>query len=493
MITNLKLLIEKMAVLSLAAILLTGCAMTGGRTTPGTVKLPADSEPLSGSQMASVPETIPDSALDSSEEVAHIKLHTNEGDMASTPQTADSSAGLQSQGTDCSSEIDALLRQMTLRQKVGQLFIVRPDALEDAALSLSQAPAPGTADSQEPVPGAAASPVSPREPAPAANSTAQPAPVTALSQSMASALKAYPVGGIAIFSQNIVSPEQLAAFNNDLQDASDLPLFLSVDEEGGLVARLANHPAFDLPKYKNAAAVGSTGDPAAARAMGSTIGEYLSQYGFNMDFAPDADVNTNPDNPVIGTRAFSSDAATAAQMAKAMAEGLKSQNIIPVFKHFPGHGDTAEDSHNGLAVSYKTLKELESCEFLPFQEAGSQDCIMAGHIAVPAVEDSLTPATMSYEIVTGILKDQWNFDGLIITDSLEMKAITDAYTPGEAALGALQAGCDLLLMPADLPEAFEAVVAAVEDGTLPEAQLEEHVRRILKLKLEYGLLAETQR
>lgn len=182
--------------------------------------------------------------------------------------------------------------------------------------------------------------------------------VTMLTDAMRETLQAYPVGGICQFGKNITDPEQLAQFNADLQAASRTPLFIAVDEEGGAVARLANHPAFDLPQYESAAAVGASGDPADACGMGQTIGAYLKEYGFNMDFAPDADVNTNPDNPIIGTRAFSSDAATAAEMAAAAADGLRTGGILPTLKHFPGHGDTAEDSHTALAVTYKTLDEL---------------------------------------------------------------------------------------------------------------------------------------
>lgn len=186
---------------------------------------------------------------------------------------------------------------LTLEQKVGQLFIVRPDALD---LTLSQE----TIDD------------------PRADG------VTQVTDAMRETLQQYPVGGICQFGKNIESPSQLARFNKDLQAASATPLFITVDEEGGMVARLANNDAFDLPRYASAAAVGASGDPENARAMGQTIGGYLKTYGFNMDFAPDADVNTNPDNPIIGERAFSSDAATAAQMAAAAAEGLR-QNGHP--------------------------------------------------------------------------------------------------------------------------------------------------------------------
>lgn len=350
-----------------------------------------------------------------------------------------------------------ILSRMSLREKVGQLFLVRPDAL-----------------------------VSEQKPEDINNSKS--VGVTALTDEMAAMLSEYPVGGIAMFAKNITSPKQIEKFTDTLQNASSLPLFMAIDEEGGTVARLANHKAFNLPQYKSVASVGVSDNPDDAWKMGSTIGAYLAEYGFNMDFAPVADVNTNPDNPVIKNRAFSSNGKTAAQMANAMAEGLRSQGIIATFKHFPGHGDTAEDSHNRLAVSYKLLEELMDCELLPFLEADSGDCIMVGHIAQPEVTGDMTPASLSHTLVTGLLKEALGFDGLVITDSLSMDAITDVYTPGDAAVSALQAGCHILLLPENMTEAFEAVVAAVEDGTLSMEWLDETVIRILEFKIQHGIL-----
>lgn len=356
-------------------------------------------------------------------------------------------------------ELEDMLDSMTLREKVGQLFVVRPDSLDltQTQEQINDSDAIGT---------------------------------TTLTPEMTEVMKDYPIGGVAIFGKNIESPEQITAFNQDLQRASDIPLLIAVDEEGGRVARLANHEGFHLPKYESAAAVGASGNYDDGFAMGNTIGSYLHNYGFNMDFAPIADVNTNPDNPIIGERAFSSDASVAALMAGAMADGLHAQGIIPVFKHFPGHGDTAEDSHQGIAVSYKTEEELRSCEWLPFEEADRNACIMVGHIALPNVLNSLTPATLSHEVVHDILKGSLGFDGLVITDSLSMDAITKEYSSGDAAIGALQAGCDLLLMPNGLQEAFDAVVEAVKQGVISEKQLDETVLRILTFKQEQGLFNE---
>ena len=217
--------------------------------------------------------------------------------------------------------------------------------------------------------------------------------------------------------------------------------------------------------------------------MGQTIGAYLKEYGFNMDFAPDADVNTNPDNPIIGTRAFSSDAATAAEMAAAAADGLRTGGILPTLKHFPGHGDTAEDSHTALAVTYKTLDELQACELLPFAADTGLHAVMVGHIAAPNVTGDDTPATLSPQLVA-LIPDAENT--LIVTDSLAMDAITAAYTPGEAAVQALQAGCDVLLMPNSLPEAYAAVLEAVQNGTISEERLDRSVNKILLYKQQFA-------
>ena len=352
--------------------------------------------------------------------------------------------------------VSALLAEMTLRQKVAQLFVVRPDALD-----------PGLSQTQI--------------------DDVQGEGVTHVSERMAQTLNEIPVGGVVLFGKNLQSPEQLSAFIGELQAAGGGSLFIAVDEEGGLVARLANHPAFRLPQYESAAAVGAEGEAAAVE-MGSAIGAYLKEYGFNVDFAPVADVNTDPRNTVIGTRAFSSQPEEAARLAGAMAEGLRRQGILPTFKHFPGHGNTAEDSHSGMAISYGTREEMAQGAWLPFAQAKKSDFIMIGHISVPDITGDLIPATLSHTVLTDILRGELGFEGLAITDSLSMGAVTDSWAPGEAAVLALEAGGDLLLMPQGLREAFDAVLAAVESGALTEKRIDESVRRILECKAEWGIL-----
>ena len=345
-------------------------------------------------------------------------------------------------------EAQRLLAAMTQWEKIGQLFVVQPEMLTKTQ--------PGAEEETG---------------------------CKAVTQLLENALAEYPVGGIAMFSRNLYSPAQITKFNADLQLLSKIPLFIAVDEEGGRVARIANQNGFSVPRYESAAAVGATGDVGKAKEMGSTIGAYLRAYGFNMNFAPVADVYTNPENTVIGDRAFSSDAQTAAKMAAAMAGGLRSQNITPVYKHFPGHGDTAQDSHYELAVTYKTLDEMMESEWLPFRKATGQDLVMLGHMAAPNITGDMIPATLSYKLVTECLRQKCGFSGLIITDSFVMDAIVKSYDAGDAAVMAFQAGCDIVLMPEDLKACFGAVETALRDGRLTEQWLNDTVLRILEFKL----------
>lgn len=349
---------------------------------------------------------------------------------------------------------------LTLEEKVGQLFLVRPDAL-DPARTPQQIEDPDAAGA------------------------------TALTDAMRATLARIPVGGVVLFGKNIADAGQLAAFTADLQAAGRVPLLLAVDEEGGAVARLANSGALDLPRYESAAAVGAEG-PEAVRAMYRAIGGYLRDFGFALDFAPVADVNTNPDNPVIGSRAFSADPQTAAACVRAAVEGLGEAGVLACLKHFPGHGDTAQDSHEEAAVTEKTLAALRSGEWAPFAAgiAAGAPLVMVGHITAP---NALPPAEsdrlagFSATVLNDWLRGELGFEGLVVTDSLAMGAVTRRYSPGEAALAALQAGADLLLMPADLEGAYTAVVQAVESGRWPESELDARVERILAAKRAAGL------
>lgn len=356
-----------------------------------------------------------------------------------------------------SDPVAEIMKDMSLRQKIGQLFIIRPDGL-DFSLDAYQV-------------------------------ESDDFPTTRLSDTQLSNLQDYPVGGFTLFSKNLIDPQQLSALIEQLEENSLIAPFISVDEEGGLVTRLASNPAFDVPIFPNMSIIAQSGDPEDARHMALTIGKYLHDYGFNLDFAPVADVNSNPANPVIGERAFSSDPYVAAQMVEAAVQGFHDSGVMATLKHFPGHGDTEADTHLGSAITYKTWEDMKQVELIPF-EAGigaGADMVMLAHILTPEVTNDDLPASLSPEIHRR-LRDDLGFRGIIITDSLAMRAISDQFTPAQTAVLSFQAGTDIQLLPAYLPEAFDALEQAVVDGTIKEAELDQRVRRILELKLGYGVI-----
>lgn len=304
------------------------------------------------------------------------------------------------------------------------------------------------------------------------------------------AIEKQPVGGIIYFTPNLVSREQTGAMISNIQSYSKLGLFIAVDEEGGIVSRVARNEAMGTTAFPAMGTIGSSGDPDKAYEVGCTIGTDIAALGFNLDFAPVADVNSNPNNPVIGTRAFHSDPVTAAKMVAACVRGFNDSGMLCTLKHFPGHGDTSTDSHYGEAEISKNLEELMQCELLPFIsgiEAGAP-FIMVGHITAPNVTDEPVPATLSHDIVTGLLREKLQYDGLIITDSMTMQAITDRYSSGEAAVKAIAAGVDIILIPQNLNNAVAGIKTAVADGTLTEERLDESVLRILETKIRSGII-----
>ncbi len=236
-----------------------------------------------------------------------------------------------------------------------------------------------------------------------------------------------------------------------------VPAFLSIDEEGGEVARIANHENFSVENTGPMREIGRSGDKAEAHAAGAAIGGYLKDFGFNLDYAPVADVAASEENSVIGNRSFGTDPQTVGEMTAEAVKGFKSQGMLTVLKHFPGHGSTTEDSHQEFAYNNKTKEELKSQDFVPFQsgiEAGA-DMVMVGHICVPNVTGDDMPSSLSAKVVTDILRGELGFKGLVITDALNMGAISGSYESAEAAVRALEAGCDLLLMPEDFQTAFQ--------------------------------------
>lgn len=262
-----------------------------------------------------------------------------------------------------------------------------------------------------------------------------------------------------------------------------LPMILATDEEGGNVQRLLyvqDKEATDVPYMYD---VGKTGDEKLAFEIGKVIGEEVRSLGLNLTFAPDVDVFSNPENEVIGKRSFSEDKDVVAKMALKVASGIESVGVGVAYKHFPGHGDTSIDSHVALPVISKSWGELEQVELYPFRraiEAGAE-MIMVGHIAVNGSE---VPASLSEEVVSEMLKDKMGFSGLAVTDALNMGAVMEKYTNSEIAVKAVKAGEDLLLMPADVREARDAILMAVERGEITEERIDESVRKILNYKAE---------
>ena len=351
-------------------------------------------------------------------------------------------------------EVEAQLQKMTLREKVGQMFYIRIESL-DPSIEWTKYDDLANLKNQE------------------------------ITMKMRKTNEQYPVGGIILYAWNIENETQLASIISQVRSLKGNPL-LCIDEEGGRVSRIANNPNFNVKKYESMAAIGATGDPKNAYECGNTIGTYLKYYGFDIDFAPVADVNTNPDNIIIGPRAFSDDPAVAAPMVTNYLQGLKDAGITGCVKHFPGHGDTSDDTHTGYVQSLKTWEEMKDCEMVTFRAGIQWGCqlIMTAHIAVPNVTGSTIPSTMSSVVLQDKLRGELGYQNIIITDGMEMGAITKHYTSGEAAVGSIKAGVDIVLGPRDFTEAFDAVMAAVNDGSISEERINQSVRRILKLKIQ---------
>lgn len=336
---------------------------------------------------------------------------------------------------------EELLAGMSLREKLCQLMIVRPEVL--------------TGES----------------------------PVTAAGETTRLALEQYPVGGLIYSVDNLVTQEQTREMIENTQSYSKIPLIISADEEGGNVGRLMYKLGttfiHSMYSYKD---MGE--DTAYQNAL--TIGTDMVSCLFNTDFAPVADVWTNPANTVIGDRAYSDEFGQASELVAAAVRGFTESGVICCVKHFPGHGDTSTDTHEGAAAVDKSLEELRAGEFLPFEagiEAGV-DMVMVGHITVTAVDDE--PATISHEVITGLLREELGWDGVVVTDSLDMGALA-GYKIGEVCVKYLEAGGDIMLGIPDLAAALTALETAVTEGRLTEQRIDESALRVLMLKLSHGV------
>lgn len=352
-------------------------------------------------------------------------------------------------------EIEAQLDKMTLKEKIGQMFYVRLESLDTTIHWKTYA------DLQE-------------------------NPMHDLNKTIRDVNAKYPIGGLILYAWNIKDKPQLAKLISDIRALNGKPL-LCIDEEGGRIARIAKNENFDVEVIGPMADIGKTGDPKNAYHAGNVIGTYLTKYGFDIDFAPVADVNTNPDNIIIGDRAFSDKPEVAAPMVVSYLQGLKDAGVTGCVKHFPGHGDTKTDTHFGYASTQKTWAEMLQCEMVTFKAGIDWGCqlIMTAHIGTPNVTGSDVPATMSSVILQDKLRGELGYQNIIITDGMEMGAITTQYTSEEAAVNSIKAGVDIVLGPKNFVPAFEAVLKAVEEGTITEERINQSVRRILKMKKQH--------
>ena len=349
---------------------------------------------------------------------------------------------------DGDADVESILQEMSLEDKAAQLFIVLPESITGVDL------------------------------------------VTAAGELTRDAINDRPVGGFIYMTGNLENADQTSEMLAGVQQFSmeriGLPMFTCVDEEGGTVARIANNDGFDVPRVGDMSDVGASGDSGLAYEKGQTVGTYLTELGFNVDFAPDADVLGYDGYELLMYRSFGTDPYLVSDMASAFRNGLEETGIRAVYKHFPGHGAASGDSHEGYVQVEKTMDELKGWDLIPFR-GGIEDglgWIMVGHITLPnATQDGL-PASLSKEVVTGLLREEMGYDGIVITDAMNMGAIAENYSSADAAVLALQAGVDLILVPADFESAYQGVLDAVRDGRLSEERINESMRRILHAKLE---------
>lgn len=334
--------------------------------------------------------------------------------------------------------------------------------------------------------------------------------VTVMNEEIRSIIENYHLGGVILFAENCVDAEQIVRLTYDMQhatvDKGGLPLLISVDQEGGNITRVKFGTSFS-----GNMAIGSSGDADNAYTVGKIIGKELDALGINCDFAPVADVNSNEVNPIIGVRSFSGDADVASKMALKMAEGFGSSGVISCAKHFPGHGDTSTDSHTSLPVVDKNYDEWIKSDGVPFAsmiQAGNIDMIMTAHIQYPGLDDTKVfspsaekevtiPATMSKRILTDILKGELGFNGVITTDAMNMDAIAKNFGKSDAVIRAIDAGVDIVLMPVmiscpedieQLEQLFNDIKDALEDGRLTEERINDAALRVVRLKLEKGII-----
>ncbi len=365
--------------------------------------------------------------FDESKKIESVKLENNNIVKNDNPET----------------KVKELVENMTLEEKIGQMFIVAPEVFSSIT-------------------------------------------VTKIDELDTEKMKKYNIGGVIMFGQNIVEPTQITSLNTALKGVNEkYPMFIAVDEEGGQVARIANNSNFTVKKFANMSETGKQASNYTPEQIGLVIGDYLKTYGFNLNFAPVCDVLLNNENTVVKSRSFSSDPNVVASMAVDVMKGLRSNDILAAAKHFPGHGNTALDTHDGFATSDATLEAMKSNELIPFAKMIDEnvDFMMISHVIYPNVSKNEVPATMNKDIID-ILKNDMGYKGVVITDGMNMGAIANNYTSADSTVEAVKAGVDVVLMPQDFYKSYEALLNAVKNGEISEAQINESVEKILKLKIK---------
>lgn len=313
-------------------------------------------------------------------------------------------------------------------------------------------------------------------------------------KAMKRSIEKYHIGGVILFSRNIANRKQTKRLINRLQENSSIPLFITVDEEGGDVARIAGNEKMGTTVFPSMEEIGKNENASYVYNMGETIGSEIKELGFNVDFAPVADVRTSELNLEIGSRSFGGEPSKVAEMVSAFVEGIQKQGISASLKHFPGQGSSCGDTHIESVNIDSSITGLRKNDFVPFEAgiASGADFVMVSHISVSKVTETSQPASMSELIMETILRDELGFHGIIITDAMDMASITDTYTPEEAAYGAISGGADIVLMPEKLGAAYNEVLSRINDGTISMERLNASVLRILTVKFMRGVMTEQE-
>lgn len=347
-----------------------------------------------------------------------------------------------------------IISKMTLEEKIGQLFVLNLEHLDTSKGSYFE--------------------------------------YRKITKKMIENLQKYHIGGVILFARNIETIEQTKELINDLQDNTKVPLYISVDEEGGNVARIGSNANMRTSTFPPMEQVGDSGDTQYAYTIGETIGKEIKELGFNLNFAPVADVRTSDLNTEIGNRSFGSDQNMVASMVTQVINGLQSQNVSATLKHFPGQGNSSGDSHKGAVNIDDDIIKMRKIDFVPFVEGvkAGADFIMVSHISISRVTETTKPASLCSLVMNEMIRDELEFNGIIITDAMDMKAITEQYSSAEAAVSTLEAGTDMVLMPENLQEAYEAIKKAVENGTLSEKRIDTSLQRIMENKIKRGLILD---